>query len=189
VEAGEIARMATMRTIRLPIQWRSFGLPSPLQTGATCLVDGLPGWAWEPAGPDLGIPTVETATGMTAPGWDLDHVVMLVPDLAAAVEEMEATLGSPRLRAAVNDRPTAFYRVGPLLEVIESPVRAPALYGVALVTEEPLEVVTLRWRARGLDVGDPIPAVQPGRRIFTVKGTEAGLAVMSPDRARPGGRR
>ena len=45
------------------------------------------------------------------------------------------------------------------------------------------------FRARGLDVGDPIPAVQPGRRIFTVKGTEAGLAVMSPDRARPGGRR
>ena len=35
----------------------------------------------------------------------------------------------------------------------------------------------------GLDVTDPRPAIQPGRRIFTVKGTAAGLAVMSSDAA------
>ena len=180
--------MATLRTLHLPIPWPNFGLPNPLQTGPTCLVDGLPGWAWEPAGPDLEIPAVDATNGETAPGWDLDHVVLLVPDLGAALNEMSTTLGSPRLRATVKHRPTAFYRVGPVLEVIESPVRAPALYGVALVTAEPLEVVTMRWRAQGLDVGDTRPAMQPGRRIFIVKGTEAGLAVMSPDRARPGAR-
>jgi hypothetical protein len=58
------------------------------------------------------------------------------------------------------------------------------LYGVALVTTEPLETVILNWRSRGLDVTDPTPAIQPGRRIFTVRGTAAGLAVMSPDGAR-----
>jgi hypothetical protein len=73
--------------------------------------------------------------------------------------------------------------VGPLLEVIESPVRAPAVYGVALVTDEPLEVVALRWRSMGREVTDPKPAIQPGRRIMTVQSVEAGLAVMSPDRA------
>jgi hypothetical protein len=118
-----------------------------------------------------------------AEGWDLDHVVLLVPAIEDAVRELADAAGSPRLRIEVKGRPTAFFRVGPLLEVIQSPVRAPALYGIALVTTEPLEVVTLRWRSRGLDVTDPRPAIQPGRRIFTVKGTAAGLAVMSPDGA------
>jgi hypothetical protein len=114
-------------------------------------------------------------------GWDLDHVVLMVPDLEQAVAKLGDIGVSPRLRMQVRGRPAAFFRVGPLLEVIESPVRAPALYGVALVTEEPLEVVALRWRSRGRDVSDPRPAIQPGRRIISVRDTEAGLAVMSPD--------
>jgi len=176
--------VATLTTVQLPIPWDAFGLPNPLQTRSTCLVDGPPGWAWQPTGPDLGIPVVESRHGETAEGWDLDHVVLLVPDLETAIVELADTAGPPRLRVDVKGRPTAFFRVGPLLEVIQSPVRAPALYGIALVTTEPFEVVTLQWRSRGLDVTDPRPAIQPGRRIFTVKGTEAGLAVMSPDRAR-----
>ena len=87
---------------------------------------------------------------------------------------------------AVRGRPAAFFRVGPILEVIESPVRRAALYGVVLTTEEPLESVVLRWRSMGRDVTDPKPAIQPGRRIFTVRATAAGLAVMSPDRAAEG---
>ena len=106
---------------------------------------------------------------------------MLVPDLDAAVERLSSLGVEPRLRLVIKDRPTAFFRVGPVLEVIESPVRAPALYGVALVTDEPLEVVALRWRSMGREVSDPKPALQPGRRILTVRDTEAGLAVMSPD--------
>ncbi len=72
--------------------------------------------------------------------------------------------------------------VAGVLEVIESPVRGPAIYGVALVTEEQLETLVLRWRAMGRDVGDPHPALQRARRIFTVQSVEAGLVVMSPDR-------
>lgn len=177
--------MPTLHTIQLPIPFETFGLPTPLQTRTTCLREGAPGWAWDEAGPDLGIAIVEPASGEPAEGWDLDHVVLLVPEVEVAVAEIHHALGRPRLQTEVKGRPTAFYRVGPLLEMIESPVRAPALYGIALVTTEPLEVVTLRWRSRGLNVTDPKAAIQPGRRIITVKGTEAGLAVMSPDGAAP----
>ena len=173
--------MATLTTIRLPIPWPEFGLPDPLQTRTTCLVDGPPGWAWDPAGPDLGIAESATGTGEARDGWDLDHVVLLVPNMEEAIFAVAPTLGRPRLRTTVEGRATSFFRVGPVLEVVESPVRAPALYGVALVTTESLEGVVLNWRSRGLDVTDPQPAMQPGRRIFTVKRLSAGLAVMSPD--------
>jgi hypothetical protein len=108
----------------------------------------------------------------------------MVPDVEEAVITMAEIGLDPRLRMDVKGRPTAFFRVGPVLEVIESPVRGPSLYGVALVAEEPLEVVALRWRSLGREVTDPRDALQPGRRIFTVRATEAGLAVMSPDAAR-----
>lgn len=181
--SSQTGQMANLTTLQLPIPWEPFGLPSALQTRSTCLIDGPPAWGWDENGPELGIPFVAEAYGGQAEGWDLDHVVLLVPDLEDTVEQLVATVGAPRLRTSVKGRPTAFYRVGPLLEVIESPVRTPALYGLALVTTNSLEVTVLNWRSRGLDVTDPQPAIQPGRRIFTVRGTEAGLAVMSPDGA------
>lgn len=180
---SKTAEMPTLNTIQLPIPWTTFGFPETLQTRTTCLRTGPPAWAWDSAEPQLGIPTVAVASGHAVDGWDLDHVVLLVPYIENAITDLANDLGQPRLRTKVGGRPAAFYRVGPLLEMIESPVRTPALYGIALVTTEPLEVVTLRWRSRGLDVGDPGPAIQPGRRIFTVRGTEAGFAVMSPDGA------
>lgn len=172
-----------LTAIRLPLPWDEFDLPNPLQTRSSVLLTGTIGWAWSSDTPDFGIEACEPAPGRTAPGWDLDHVVLLVPELEAAVATMADIGVEPRLRITVRDRPTAFFRVGPLVEVIQSPVRAPALFGVALVTEEPLETVALRWRSLGRDVSDPRPAVQPGRRIMTVRATEAGFAVMSPDRA------
>ena len=132
--------------------------------------------------PGLGIAEADPCRGTEVDGWDLDHAVVLVPDMEEAIAAVRPAIGAPRLRTEVNGRATSFYRVGPLLEVIESPVRAPALYGVALVTTEPLETVTLKWRSRGLNVTDPRPTMQPGRRIFTVQGAAAGLAIMSPDR-------
>lgn len=180
---NQTATVPTLTTVQLPIPWETFGLPERLQTGSTCLVDGTPGWAWSPAAPDLGILETATSEGEQADGWDLDHVVVLVPAMGEALDTMADALGAPRLLTEVGGRATAFFRVGPLLEVVESPVRAPALYGLALVATEPLETVVLNWRSRGLDVTDPRPAIQPGRRIFTVRGTAAGLAVMSPDGA------
>ena len=175
--------MPTVTTIQLPSPWETFGFAAQFQTRSTCLVDGSPGWAWDHGAPLLGIPEATNVEGKPRDGWDLDHVVLLVPAIEHALTQMAPTLGPPRLVTEVKGRSTAFFRVGPLLEVVESPVRAPALYGVALVTTEPLETVILNWRSRGLDITDPRPAIQPGRRIFTVKGTAAGLAIMSADGA------
>ena len=176
-----------LTAVRLPLPWDEFDLPNPLMTRSTVLTTGDPAWAWEGGAtadaPVLGIPDCPSPIGTRVDGWDLDHVVLLVPDLDQAAADLADIGLSARLRIDVRGRQTAFYRVGPLLEVIESPVRAPSLFGTALVTEEPLEVVALRWRSIGRDVTDPRPAVQPGRRIITVRATEAGLAVMSPDRA------
>jgi catechol 2,3-dioxygenase-like lactoylglutathione lyase family enzyme len=175
--------MVVLTTLRLPLAWEEFDLPNPLRAGDTVLTTGEIGWAWSGDAPQFGVPSIPAVPGSPHAGWGLDHVVLLVPDLEAAVATMQARGSAPRLRLDVRGRPTAFFRVGPILEVIESPVRAAAIFGVALVTDEALEVVALRWRARGLEVTDPRPALQPGRRILSVRGTEAGLAVMSPDRA------
>ncbi len=175
--------MSQLKTIQLPLDLESFGFPRRLQTRTTCLVEGDPGWAWDGEPPNLEVATIDARTGELVEGWDLDHVVLLVPDLEAMVVAVQAALDAPRLRTLVEGRPTAFYRVGPLLEVIESPVRAASLFGIALVTEHSLEETALAWRERGLIVTDPQPAIQPSRTIFTVKGTNAGFAVMSPDRA------
>lgn len=180
------ARVVTtpmLTAIRLPLPWHEFDLPNPLMTRSTVLTTGEPSWAWSPTDPGLDVPECPVPSGTGADGWDLDHVVLLVPGLENAVARLAAIGSNPRLRVSVRGRPTAFFRVGPLLEIIESPVRAPALFGVAFVTEEPLEVLALRWRAMGREVSDPRPAIQPGRRIVTVGATEAGLAVMSPERA------
>jgi hypothetical protein len=175
----------TITALRLPLPWDEFDLPNPLTTRSTVLLTGDPAWRWSRDLPEFPIPTCEGEEGTAADGWDLDHIVLLVPDVEDAVATLAAIDVAPRLRIDVRGRPTAFFRVGPLLEVIQSPVREPVLYGLALVTEEPLETVVLRWRSLGREVTDPKPAIQPGRRIFTVRATEAGFAVMSPDKAVP----
>jgi hypothetical protein len=177
------ATTPALSAVQLPIPWPAFGFPDRFATRSTTLLTGDVGWAWDGTAPSFEIPECPPVGGTSVDGWDLDHVVLLVPDLEEAAAVMGDIGHTPRLRMDVKGRPTAFFRVGPVLEVIQSPVRAPALFGLALVTDEALEVVALRWRAMGLTVTDPRPAIQPGRRIFTVKETEAGLAVMSSDRA------
>ena len=173
-----------LATLTLPLPFADLGFPEPFRAGATTLVEGDDlSWGWDGDGPGFDIPACDPASGIPVEGWATDHVVLLVPDLDEATEVLTVVGLRPRLRLDVEGRPTAFYRVGPILEVIQSPVRSASLFGVALVTEEPLEVVVLRWRSSGFEVSDPKPAIQPGRRIITVKGVDAGLAVMSPDRA------
>jgi hypothetical protein len=178
--------MPTLITIQMPISWSEFGFPPHLQTGATCLIEGAePAWAWEGEAPDLGIASCQTAVGVPVAAWGTDHIVILTASVDEAAGRLGAVGLNPRLRMTVQGRPTAFFRVGPVLEVVQSPVRAPAIFGIALVTDESLESVALRWRSLGHEVTDPRPAIQPGRRILTVKGLQAGLAVMSPDRSPP----
>lgn len=178
-----MTKAPTLVAVSLPIPWGELGLSDPWQAGATVLSFGDVGWAWSGVAPAFEVPEVDLLEAKAAEGWGLDHVVLLVPEMDAAVDAMAGVGVAPRLRMEVKGRPTTFFRVGPVLEVIESPVRAPALYGVALVTEESLEAVALRWRGSGREVSDPKPAMQPGRRILTVRDLEAGLAVMSPDRS------
>jgi hypothetical protein len=126
---------------------------------------------------------MEHPRGHAVDGIVVDHVVLLVPSLDDATETLSTVGLDPRLKMEVGGRPAAFFRAGPVLEVIESPVRAPSIYGIAVAAEEQLETLALRWRAMGVSVGAIKPAIQPGRTIFTVHDVDAGFAVMSNDRA------
>lgn len=114
----------------------------------------------------------------------VDHVVMLTPDLDRTVGELEGQGFDLR---RVREGPTpggstrqAFFRAGePILEVVQAPpdtsvARDPGgparLWGVA-VTVEDIEATA---RELGELLGPPRDAVQPGRRIATVR-KEAGL--------------
>jgi len=118
----------------------------------------------------------------------LDHVVAITPDLDRTVAALDAAgLDLRRVR----EEPTpagaprqAFFRVGaPLLEVVQEPPEAieraggdtgrPAFFwGLAFAAPDlDASVATLGDRA-----GEPRDAVQPGRRIASLRGA-AGLGV------------
>ncbi|MEZ5174788.1 MAG: hypothetical protein R2823_01095 [Acidimicrobiia bacterium] len=174
--------MARITGLELPIPWDGFGWPSePLLNGIT-LTTGDPKWTWDPTPPRLAVPARPHHEGVFVDRWVIDHVVLLVPSLESAIGTLAEAGLVPRLRMQVRERPAAFFRAGPVLEVIEAPVRNDALYGIAVATTEALDAVALNWRARGLAVGEVKRAIQPGRRIFTVHDLDAGFAVMSADR-------
>jgi catechol 2,3-dioxygenase-like lactoylglutathione lyase family enzyme len=114
----------------------------------------------------------------------VDHVVMLSPDLDLTVDELESQGFELRRR---REGPTpggstrqAFFRAGePILEVVQAPEgtsvgRDPAvparLWGLAFAVDD-LERTA---QALGGLLGRPRDAVQPGRRIATLR-PEAGL--------------
>jgi len=166
--------------VRLPIDWTRFGLPAAFVASGVTVTTGPRGWAWDEAPPDLGVPTVLEAGGTPAQGIGLDHVVLLVPDLDVVVARWVAADLHPRKLVIVRERPTAFFVVGTLLEVIEeSSVDRPLLWGICLETTGDLAALASRWRSAGHDVGDPHPAYQEGRSIMTVRDAGAGLAVMT----------
>ena len=108
----------------------------------------------------------------------LDHVVALTDDLGRTLAALqEAGLDLRRVREEARQ---GFLRLGPLiLEVAEAKVRRPALWGLVAVVED------LDACAAGLGglLGTPRDAVQPGRRIATVRreaGLVTALAFMTP---------
>jgi hypothetical protein len=177
--------MSSLVGLRLPIDWTTFGWPVTPRVGGIALATGDPQWTWEGAPPDFGIDTMEDVHGHAIDGIVIDHVVLLVPSLADATTTLNDIGLETRLKMKVGGRPAAFFRAGPVLEIIESPVRAPSIYGLAVSVDDPLETVALRWRALGVSVGEIKPAILAGRRIFTVHDVDAGFAVMSQDRAVP----
>ena len=57
------------------------------------------------------IPGCGPMDGEPVSGWDLDHVVMLVPDIDEAIATLDELDVRPRLRIDVRGRPTAFFRL------------------------------------------------------------------------------
>jgi hypothetical protein len=119
--------------------------------------------------------------------------VLLSPDLDRTVEELRAE-GFELRRIREGETPggstrQAFFRLGePILEVVQAPVgtsvarnpEGPArLWGIAFLVDD----IDAAGSALGELLGAPRDAVQPGRKIATVK-PEAGLgpaiAFMTP---------
>jgi hypothetical protein len=106
----------------------------------------------------------------------IDHVVAFTDDLDRTSAALERA-GAPLRRRA---EPMAFHRLGPLvLEVVQTGA-APALWGFVVVVAD-LDACA------GPLLGSPRPAVQPGRRIATVRpeaGLPVALAFMTPQPGR-----
>jgi catechol 2,3-dioxygenase-like lactoylglutathione lyase family enzyme len=123
----------------------------------------------------------------------IDHVVLLSPDLDRTVEELRSD-GLELRRVREGETPggstrQAFFRLGePILEVVQAPegtsvARNPdgpaRLWGIAFLVED----IDAVGSALGELLGTPRDAVQPGRKIATLR-PEAGLgpaiAFMTP---------
>ncbi len=178
--------MSTLTAIQLPIEWSLFGWPEIPELGGIALTTGDPKWMWEPASPAFPVHTMEQPEAFAVAGFTIDHVVLLVPDLDVGIGTFDRIGLEPRLKMKVGGRPAAFFRAGPVIEVIESPVRQASIYGIAVTTDHSLESLALAWKAKGLALGIVKDAIQPGRRIMTVHDLDAGFAVMTADRAKNG---
>jgi Glyoxalase-like domain len=123
----------------------------------------------------------------------VDHVVMLSPDLDRTVEELRSD-GFDLRRRREGDTPggstrQAFFRAGePILEVVQAPegtsvARHPdgpsRLWGLAFLVADMEQTAA----ALGDLLGTPREAVQPGRRIATLRpdaGLGPAIAFMTP---------
>lgn len=104
---------------------------------------------------------------------EVDHVVLMTPDLDATVDELAVQGFEPRrTRDAGGGTTQVFFRAGPILEVV-GPVRVPAPYLWGLVFNVADLDATIALL--GDRIGQAKDAVQPGRRIATAR-PEAGLA-------------
>ena len=131
--------------------------------GVRIVIGGDAGWSLgEPRAP-----RVEHPNGATG----IDHIVVLTGDVDAAVERLRSEgLDYRRTRDAGGGRRQAFFVLGPCLLELAGPVDGPErLWGVTLVAPD---LAPFGGHAKD--------AVQPGRRITTVKGLDFPIAVMTP---------
>lgn len=152
---------------------------------------GIRGWALRGLsqdGPLDGIPTSRSAAAVAEPAahpngvTSIDHVVLLSPNLSRTVEALAAVgLRSRRVRdAELGGRPMRqiFFRLGPvILEVVGSPDTVAdgpsSLWGITYVVAD-IEATASFFGERTLPVKD---AVQPGRRITTLRHRDLGMSV------------
>ncbi len=154
---------------------------------------GIAGWAVDGVERDAlcdvdGVPTTSTATIATGPVAHpngviaIDHVVLLSPNLGRTVEALAAIGVAPRRErdAELGGRAVRqiFFRLGEvILEVVGSPGDAGAgpstLWG-ATFTVADIDATAAFFGAHVTPVKD---AVQPGRRITTLRHREVGMSV------------
>jgi hypothetical protein len=156
--------------------WRAIGFTiddagDELVVGTTAIrfVDGeregIAGWELDGA-------PVEPRTESHGNGArEVDHVVLMTPDLDATTDDLaQHGFDLRRTRDVGNGTTQAFYRFanGPILEVVGpiSGLDRPNLWGIVFNTTD---LEALPWPSKD--------AVQPGRRIATVKGARLGTAV------------
>lgn len=193
-------RAPTLRHLELgvpPAAWAALGF---VVAGASCRIgdvelaltggdDGLTGWtlggpvgvgtldglptAWTPSAPAAAAPTHPNRASR------LDHVVVLTDALERTTAALEhAGLEVRRVRDAGSGARQAFLWLGDrqlLLEVVQTP-DAPAgrasFWGLTVVVED----LDAAAASLGPALSPPRTAVQPGRRIATVR-REAGLGL------------
>jgi len=154
--------------------WAVEGIDGPL--------DGLPSIDLPPAEPADA--AILHPNGTTA----IDHVVVTTPDVDRTVAALEETGLEPRRVRDADSGGRAirqvFFRLGqPVLEVVGPPEPSgdgsARFFGLALTVADLDATAT----ALGEHLGDPKDAVQPGRRIATLRrstGCTTAIAFMSP---------
>jgi hypothetical protein len=155
------------------IGWSLRGLPSD---GSLYNLDGIP-----TAGSDAVVATpAEHANGVLA----IDHVVLLSPDLRRTVKSLTTVGVEPRRKRdgqlGGQSIRQIFFRAGEvIIEVVGSPEATregpSSLWGITYVVED-IETTAAYFGDRTAPVKD---AVQPGRRITTLRHHELGISVRS----------
>jgi len=154
------------------IGWSLRGLPSD---GSIHDLDGVP--TTQPGGPITAAPAAHP-NGVIA----IDHVVLLSPDLGRTVESLAAVGVDPRRErdGELGGRPIRqiFFRFGKVIvEVVGSPETASegpsTLWGMTYVVGD-IDATASFFGDRTEPVKD---AVQPGRRITTLRHNQFGMSV------------
>lgn len=182
-----------------PDAWRAAGFT--VDAAGQCVVGHVRLWlrpeegasgiiAWALGGVD-GISSID-GLATTAPALDppepwthpngsmqLDHVVLATPDLDRTTAALEAVgVHARRVRDASPSLRQVFFRLGEvILEMVGSPVPDPhddrpvALWGLVANVED----LDATKAALGDLLGNPKDAVQPGRRIATLRTRDIGI--------------
>jgi hypothetical protein len=183
VSDGDLVRLGS---VRVRLSGRGGGLRGWVLEGddAAPAVDGI-ATRWAPAAPP-GDPPVALAHPNGATG--LDHVVLLTDDRDRSAAALVAAGGDERRRAGPPEVPVAmtFVRLGEAIVEVAEGGGPPRLWGLVAVVDD-LDALAV---SLGPLLGEPRPAVQPGRRIATVReqaGLGTAVAFMTPRvRARSG---
>jgi hypothetical protein len=189
-------RLRALAVADRPECWRDLGFSvderGALELGGVSINLGAPGTGitgWSLPAID-GLPTCP-ADPMTTPVAHpngviaLDHVVVLTPDFDRTAAAFEAAgLSFRRVRDGGGFR-QGFRRAGPaIVEVVEAVGAPPGparFWGLVPIVSD-LDALCARLGSEL--VSDPKPAVQPGRRIATVRrgaGLSCAMAFMTPE--------